>query len=432
MNRSQEVRIDITTAILKELGSRVGVPCSLRLIEELYDEVIQEWEQIDRSIKDLTGFTDTIDYTGRTARANHYAVIAGKFLFDDPYKFCKSKTSSGNLTTSLTKPDLEYYQTKTTGKRKELVSLLLKMASTNHLLNATRSHRMHVTSYAMTRTDSKDKDIVWIPTNYEMGKTGRITNDNISVQNMAPRLRETVKAPEGYKLISCDIKAQEVVICINAVFRDNELKKIYLEEGDCYRALLRRVGFEITKETRNLAKIPILGKIRGMSDNTVYRDMGEKNKELARAMLNYINNEPGMKAILEMARKEANSQAPRLRGLFKSTFPLILTDKEERQSEKAKVEMKMRKILSAVFQTTAAEMLCYSLGRIFLQQIEGNIPNGKDFMFLIPIHDEVIFMAREDLVEEAKAIIDKEFLVSVNGWVPFKGEFAVGEHYVSK
>ena len=432
MRRNQEVSIDKIVPILQVIGDNIGVPCSLSLTRKLKEDVTREWFETDAKIKRITGFEGDIDYASRTGRLNHFAVIAGDFLYNDKKKFCGKMNNSGYYSVSLPKDKLEKMSKYLKGEQRVFVELLMRMATTDKLLSRVRTHLDLVEYMSQTRTDNDDKDIVWIPTNYSVGKTGRIINDNISVQNMPPRLRETIKAPKGYKLVSCDIKAQEVVICINAVFRDNELKRLYMQERDCYRALLRRLGFEISKETRNLAKIPILGKIRGMSDRTVYADMGEDNREMAEAMLSYINNDPGMVSIIEMAREEANSATPRLRGLFKSVYPLVLTDKELTGSKNEVRERKVRKILSAVFQTTAAELLSYSLGRIFLQQIEGSIPKGKDFMFISAIHDEVVFLTREDLVEEAKEIVEREFLVEVKGWCKFAGETSVGDHYESK
>lgn len=432
MKRSQEIQIDKVIPILKAMGQNIGIPCSISRTEHLLEQVKEEWSETDSRIKDLTGFYDTIDYTSRTSSRNHYAVLAGEFLYNDSTKFYGKMNNSGRYSISLTKPKLESMANYMHGDKKELVTLLINMSSLNNLLSSTQSHLNTLRLERMTRTDSQDEDIVWVRTNYSMGKTGRILNDNISIQGMSPKLRETITAPKGYRIVSCDIKAQEVVICINAVFTDTELKRLYCEENDCYRALLRRLGFEISKETRNLAKIPILGKIRGMSDNTVRRDMGEANKEMADAMLNYINTEPGMISLINTARKEASSPTPRLRGLFKSIYPLVLTEAELRKSSREQYESKVRKILSAAFQTTAAELLSYSLGRVFLRQVNGELPTGKDFMPIGVIHDEVVFMVREDIVDEMVKVIEEEFLVQVSGWTPFAGETNVGVHYESK
>ena len=63
--------------------------------------------------------------------------------------------------------------------------------------------------------------------------------------------------------------------------------------------------------------------------------------------------------------------------------------------------------------------------------IENNLKNGyNDMRLLVPIYDEVVFIVKDELVEQAKDMIENIMKPIVDDWAPFQGEIMVGQHYM--
>ena len=416
--------------ILNGFGQALGIPFSKTEVFKAYDKYSREVERLDNHLKHHFQ-VGKIDYTGRSGGySRHIGELIGMEVFGkEDYYYTGEMTSGYNPCISFKLEDIEYIikNNKIPEVCRELSKDVHKIFKVMRLKSAVETLKgVILTGYGKNcraYRDQKFHDIFWITTNINVGQSNRLSHKEIAPQNFAPEVRQLIHARPGYKIVSLDIKAQEVMIWLNGIAQDTAIKAICRKERDPYRSLVLRLGLELTPETRALAKIPILGKMRGMSDDTVLRDLGMANREMGLRLLNFINNEEeGMKNLYKIAREEAKNKYPMLRGLFGSVLPL--------EGSKNK-NGKERQILSAYFQTTAAELLTFSLRELFLMYADNKI-RVSDIQFLCTIHDEVVLMVKDEFLEEGKAIIEEIFLPKVEGWIPFNGEITVGNHYVSK
>lgn len=131
-----------------------------------------------------------------------------------------------------------------------------------------------------------------------------------------------------------------------------------------------------------------------------------------------VNNDSGYKRIVKAYSDLHQDPNIMRKGLFGTKLPV-------RTSGSVRNQLK-----NGFFQVTAAEILVLSLMRMN-SMIENNLKNGyNDMRLLVPIYDEVVFIVKDELVEQAKDMIENIMKPIVDDWAPFQGEIMVGQHYM--
>ena len=179
--------------------------------------------------------------------------------------------------------------------------------------------------------------------------------------------------------------------------------------------------------------------MNGKSLNSMKRELAESRSdgvmgyteklELLEKVYNLITEDPGYKAIYDRAVKESTKANPVRRGLF-GTEKLIT-----KQGKYGGSGEKRRQVINANFQLTASEIVATSLHAMYLDLLTRNNKYNLSIEQLTPtatIYDEVIFDVDNEVLEEAKELIQFYVLPQVEGWARFEGKLTVGTHYVPK
>ena len=150
-------------------------------------------------------------------------------------------------------------------------------------------------------------------------------------------------------------------------------------------------------------------------------------------VLHQIEIEPGYKEISIRSDEEANNPNPIRRGLFGSSRYLAINSK----SYPGRIA---RQLLNSNFQMTSAEILCISILCLIHDLANNRIPgiSWGNFKPLLPIHDEMVSMCHDSVINEAEKILKYYMLPKVDGWGSndtggqMVGVVGYGQHYIHK
>lgn len=270
----------------------------------------------------------------------------------------------------------------------------------------------------------------------ELVKTNRVTTNRPNIQGQTKVIKSYIRGSrKGRKILSIDIKAQEVMILIFGVLQNDRLKKLVLNNKDPYKSFAICAGLcdedTFTQELKDLIKVPVLSVMNGKSERNIKLELAG-NEHVADVILELITQDPGYKRIEAIAREEqrkcskSRSYNVVRRGLFgteKSEFDAEQTGSAFTQS------------INANFQMTASEILCYGLNCMIIDLGTEENKYGLSIDQLTPqvtIYDEVIFEYDEEVEEQAIELVNFYICPQVEGWLEMSGTITTGDHYVYK
>jgi DNA polymerase-1 len=253
-----------------------------------------------------------------------------------------------------------------------------------------------------------------------------LSSSNPNLQNIpirseeGRRIRQAFVAPEGHSLVAADYSQIELRIMAH-ISGDEGLLQAFAEDRDIHQATAAEVfgtALEaVTPEQRRSAKAINFGLIYGMSPFGLARQLGIGLDDARGYVDLYFDRYPGVKAYMDRTREQAREQ-----GFVETAFGrrLYLPDINARQAQRR--QYAERSAINAPMQGTAADIIKMAMIAVdhWLQD------SSVDAHMIMQVHDELVFEARTDQVEETRAGVAQLMGNAAKLRVPLKVETGAG------
>lgn len=436
--RDAKPQFNRAVKVFNMISTAKGLPLSKSRIIALSKEFRSQLQIIDRRLCDVFE-VHAIDYTGRTVISNNICVLYCEYcgrLVD------KSKHIRG-YRVSFTQEHLKQYikkfsEMEPTPEIDNIISItedIYKYKSISSRASQLKDFMGVVSDCYSTEPcndiwatkDENDEDIYWVHPHIRLGETNRFSCYNPNPQGKNPQVKSCITAPKGYNILSLDISAQDVYVLVWGVMQDKTMKENVIKFGDPYKALLAYCGYDTTNKNKKVLKRPLLSRMNGKHVKTILEESEypEMNQMIQDALWK-IELEKGYRHIVSKASDMSVSRKPKRSGLFGTEKYIDTTG-----SGHSKIA---RQILNANFQMTSAEILCLSYMTMMHDLLNNKIKGITldDFCPLLPIHDEIVAICREDKVDVCTDLLKYYILPQVEGWGRMSGDVTAGQHYEHK
>ena len=405
---------------LIDLFLQIEMPLSRILMEMEFEGVKLDKSLIKKlSIQFENNLNDTqnkiFDFCGKEFNLASPKQL-GEVLFDDlKIESNPKKTKTGQYSTS-----------------EETLSKLSKKHTIVKEILDWRSLQKLMTTYINALPDQVDEktDRIHSVFNQTNTTTGRLSSNNPNLQNIPIRtkngrmIRSAFTAKEGNVIISADYSQIELRV-IASMSGDKNMIDAFNNNEDIHASTAANVfGIniqEVTKEQRSHAKIVNFGIIYGVSAFGLSNQTNLTRAESKVIIDNYYNSYPSLKEFMTNQINYAREN-----GFVKTLVgrKRFLNDINSRNGMiRSSAE---RNAINTPVQGSAADIIKLSMIKIF------NDLNSK-FMktkLILQVHDELVFEAPQNEVEQAKKIIIDNMENAYKLEVPLTVDIGVGENWL--
>ena len=281
------------------------------------------------------------------------------------------------------------------------------------LLVNPRTHRIH-TSYNQT-----------------VAATGRLSSTNPNLQNIPIRTekgREIRKAfvprSKDYILFAADYSQIELRI-IASLSGDKAMIKAFEEGVDIHTATASKVYNipieEVSKDLRRNAKGVNFGIIYGISAFGLAENIGVSRSEAAEIIANYFSNYPSIKTYMDQTIQFAKEK-----GYVETIKGRRRYLKDINSANGIVRGFAERNAINAPIQGSSADMIKVAMINIYKRMQDKNMRSKM----ILQVHDELVFDAHRDEVEELKTMVEKEMREAVALNVPIVVDMNTGENWL--
>lgn len=259
-----------------------------------------------------------------------------------------------------------------------------------------------------------------------VANTGRLASNNPNLQNipirseMGKKIRSCFIAKEGHKLISCDYSQVELRLLAD-VADVKKLKQAFAEGIDIHTATASHVfgvkPQDVDANLRRQAKAINFGVVYGISAFGLSKNINSTPAEAKAYIDAYFEQMPEIKAYMDktIAFAQAN-------GYVETPFGRKCSVLGINDSNKRIVANAERAAINAPIQGGAADII-----KLAMNKIETELKDrGLKTKMLLQVHDELVFEAPENEVDEALLIIKEYMEKIVDSSVEFKAEAGIG------
>ncbi|MBN1650825.1 MAG: DNA polymerase I [Bacteroidales bacterium] len=267
--------------------------------------------------------------------------------------------------------------------------------------------------------------------NQTVAATGRLSSTNPNLQNIPIRTekgREIRKAfvPRNadYILLAADYSQIELRI-IASMSGDAAMMQAFHEGIDIHTATASKVYNlpieEVTKDMRRNAKGVNFGIIYGISAFGLSENIGVSRKEAAEIIANYFANYPSIKRFMEesIAFAKTNGYVETIKGRRRYLKDINSANAIVRGFAE-------RNAINAPIQGSSADMIKVAMIRVHQRMLEKKMKSKM----ILQVHDELVFDAHRDEVEELKILVEKEMREAVSLNVPIVVDINTGENWL--
>ena len=259
-----------------------------------------------------------------------------------------------------------------------------------------------------------------------VANTGRLASNNPNLQNipirseMGKKIRSCFIAKEGHKLISCDYSQVELRLLAD-VADVKKLKQAFADGVDIHTATASHV-FGVRPENvdanlRRQAKAINFGVVYGISAFGLSKNINSTPAEAKAYIDAYFEQMPEIKAYMEKTIAFAHAN-----GYVETPFGRKCSVLGINDTNKRVVANAERAAINAPIQGGAADIIKLAMSKIENELKKRNLKTRM----LLQVHDELVFEAPENEVDEALSVI-KEYMENiVDSSVSFKAEAGVG------
>lgn len=431
----------LTLKLMRETAKEFGVHLSLSGIKEYYQRLVRETSAYEQEFKDMFSLEYMPSVSTRlfSTKHPHYLILDKIGENPDMYPYKKKNNIS------FTKPNRLLLQDKVKSNPTEYAEgayeILFKYGRYLDMMNGPLQIGTPIFDSALEKQVpgvdyeiDHEADRLRFFTKLNLVRTGRMTTSEPNFQGMTQKIKSYISGKDDTrKILTIDIKAQEVMILIFGILENKTLKDLVLLNRDPYKSFAICAGLcnedTFTHELKDLVKVPVLSIMNGKSRGNIIREM-EGNSHVANTIMDLIVEDPGYKKIVNIAKQEQSKQS-RLRNYYVIRRGLFGSKAQSRETPD--LTGAFTKSLNANFQFTAAEILSYGLTCMILDLREKSNKYGlsiEQMTPLIPIYDEMVIEYDADKEKEVLDLANFYLCPQVEGWLEMSGEIRTGASYV--
>lgn len=267
--------------------------------------------------------------------------------------------------------------------------------------------------------------------NQVVAATGRLSSDNPNLQNIPIRTergREVRKAfvprDENHILLAVDYSQIELRI-IAALSGDKGMQEAFINGEDIHASTASKVFDvpldEVTREMRSNSKMVNFGIIYGIGAFGLAQRSGMSRKEAKAIIENYFIKYPGIKAYMEESVEKA-----REKGYCETIMARRRYLKDINSQDAILRKASERLAINAPIQGSAADMIKVAMIDIHKAFQE----KGFKSRMLLQVHDELVFDAHKDELDEIVPLITELMQNAVKMDVPIIVEAGTGQTWL--
>lgn len=313
--------------------------------------------------------------------------------------------------------------------------VLEDLAAAGHELPSRVLSWRQLTKLTSTYTEALQKEIDAntgrVHTAFHMAgaATGRLSSNNPNLQNIPVRteegrqIREAFVAEPGYKLISADYS--QIELRVLAHIADIQSLKQAFADGIDIHALTASQVFDIPVEdmdpmVRRSAKAINFGIVYGISAFGLARQLAIPQREAKSYIDAYFEQYPGIRDYMETTKARAREV-----GYVETIFGRRVHLKGINDKNGAKRSFSERAAINAPIQGSAADIIKRAMVRVPAALRAENL----SARMLLQVHDELIFEAPENEIEETCALVTRVMQNAASLSVPLVVDAGVGDNW---
>ena len=259
--------------------------------------------------------------------------------------------------------------------------------------------------------------------------TGRISSTNPNLQNIPVRMeigkkiRKVFHPKEGYVFLDADYSQIELRVLAH-LSGDENLIKAYLNGQDIHKStasLVFHTPFdEVTPLQRRNAKAVNFGIVYGISAFGLSEDLKISQKEAKEYIANYYAAYPKLKEYIDglVSKSKETGYAETLFGRRRPIPELKSSNFMQRQFGE-------RVAMNSPVQGTAADIIKIAMVRVHDRLAEEKLSSR----LVLQVHDELLIEAKQEELEQVKAILKEEMMGAASMAVPLEIDMEVGDNW---
>lgn len=378
-----------------------GVKVDVGRLEEMGKELEKQLDRIEKEIHELAGMPFNINSPKQL----------GEVLFDKLNLPVIRKTKTGYSTSADV---LEKLQDK-----HEIIA---------HILHYRQLGKLESTYIeGLLRVVHKDTNMIHTHYNQVLAQTGRLSSIEPNLQNIPIRLEEGRKIRQAFipsekdwLMFSADYSQIELRVLAD-ISADENLMEAFQKEMDIHTKTAMDVfhvtADEVTTNMRRQAKAVNFGIVYGISDYGLSQNLGITRKDAGGFIARYFDSYPNVKQYMEDIVQKAKRDGYVTTMLHRRRYLPEITSRNFNRRSFAE-----RTAMNTPIQGSAADII----KKAMVEMDERLEKEGLKTRMLLQVHDELIFEAPENEIEQLKDIVPDVMEHAVELSVPLKVDFAYG------
>jgi DNA polymerase-1 len=266
----------------------------------------------------------------------------------------------------------------------------------------------------------------------DVAATGRLSSTDPNLQNIPIRtetgreIRAAFTAdPKGWKLLTADYSQIELRVLAH-YSRDEALIRAFVEDQDIHALVASEVyGVpldQVTSDMRRSAKAINFGIIYGQSPFGLAKALQISKDEAATFINAYFERYPGVDDFMDQTLTDCRNNQFVTTALGRRRAVSGVRDAAVRGRQRNLPE---RIAINTVIQGSAADLIKQAMLRVHSRMQKEEL----QARMLLQIHDELVFEAPPEELEQLGALVDQEMTGAGNLLVPLKVDHKTGENW---
>lgn len=267
--------------------------------------------------------------------------------------------------------------------------------------------------------------------NQAVAATGRLSSDNPNLQNIPIRTergREIRKAfiprSEEFVLLAADYSQVELRI-IAALSKDGPMIEAFKQGQDIHAATAAKVfGVkleEVDRDMRSKAKAVNFGLMYGQSAFGLADNLGISRTEARDIIDEYFKQFPTIRAYMD-----SNIQFAKENGYVETIMGRRRYLRDINSNNQTVRGFAERNAINAPIQGSAADIIKVAMINVHAEMNKRKLRSR----LLLQVHDELVFDAHKDELDELKGLVSEKMVNAVNLEVPMVVDMGVGQNWL--